>query len=205
MKPSTLKQLLKSSKDGLTLTIQQQPGINLSSLASMSSHRTHHTSLTGFGMSSTQDFVELEHKPLALHSGVRLSNEFVQSPGTPKSTISESSMGYHSLTHSMPSDISNGVTLTGPADLVGPDSTTGQHGLNREQTQGVAIGEREKHTKKVLSDSSCILSPQLRSNTLSGPLPSGFNKSSYRTRPADFYSPRRHTTSSYSSRNGAGK
>lgn len=203
MKPSTLKQLLKSSKDGLALTIQRQPGINLASLALMSTQRTCNTSITKTMM---HDLVELDHRPLVLHSGMRLSNEFVQSPGTPKSTISESSMGYHSLTHSMPSDISNGITLTGPVELVGPDSTTGQRGLNREQTQALLIGERGKHTKKDLSDNACILKssiPQLRSNTVSGPLCIGFNKSSYRNRPADFHSPRRHTTS-YPSRNGAG-
>lgn len=206
MKPSTLKQMLKSSKDGLSLTIQCQSGINLPS-ASMSTNKTRQTSLTGIGKCMKQE-TDLEHRPLVHHNGVRLSNEFVQSPETPKSTISESSVGYYSLSHSVPSDGSNGIAvMNGPLELVGPDSTTGQRGLNREQTHVSSVSERVKHAKKDLSESACILDssvPRPRVSTLGDPLPGGLNKCSYRNRPADFYSSRRHNTSSYPSRNGAG-
>ena len=197
MKPSTLKQMLKSSKDGLMLTIQCQPGI-LTSTSKSTTHKTCYTGVPGTGKSPMKDSAEL---------GARLSNEFVHSPGTPKSTISETSVGYHSLTHSMPSDISNGVlTVMGPMELVGPDSTTGHHGLNTGQAQVLNIGERDKRIKKVLSDKVCIFDssvPQIRFDTLGDPLPGVLNKGNYRNRPADFNSSRRHTVASRS-RNGAG-
>ena len=208
MKQSTLKQLMKSSKDGLPLTIQCQPSINLSSPASVAAQRHHHTGLGAIAKHHMDGFAKLDHNPLELHNGGRLSSEFVQSPETPKSTISEASMGYHSLSHSMPSEVTNGITVTGMMELTGPDSTTGQHGLNREQSQTLSVGEREKKdVLNVLSENSCVSNMnghQLKFNTPRDTLPGGSNKSNYQNRPANLYSPRRHTTS-HPSRSGDGE
>ena len=202
MKSSVLKQLLKSCKDGLTLTIQRQPGINPASLSpSNLQHATCQAGLNGTtnGHSPTCG-PSLESKAGLLHPMSRPAIEFVQSPGTPKSNVSEMSMGYHSLTHSVPSEVSNGIAHLGQPELSGAEST----GLHlRGQTQALNIPERDGFARHRPADGLSFTSPQMRSHTLSGPPQGGLNKSSYRSRPADFYSPRRNTTNSYS-RSGLG-
>ncbi len=207
MKSSTLKQLLKSSKDGLTLTIQRQSGISHTPSPSPSSHRPHHQHAHHHGYGGVTNEHALlpsghDSKPMFLHPGTRSNGDVVQSPGTPKSNVSETSMGYHSLTHSVPEDISNGINHS---ELIGADSATGQ--LSREQTHSLTVPDRtDGFTRHRRADGYGYTSPQpLRSQTFSGPPPGGLSKSSYRTRPADFYPPRRNTTSNaYSSRNGTG-
>ena len=197
MKPSVLKQLLKSCKDGVTLTIQRPAGINLPSIASMSSHKTRQTSLT---VRETSEVYSLSLQNGSKQSQ-RHSNEFVQSPGTPKSIISESSAGYHSLNHSMPSDLSSTLIP------VGPDSKTGQVGSGDENG---SMSRQRRQFSKYLSDSACFQdqnSFQFRTGSMgqSGTLPS-LNRTTYRNRPADFYPPRRNTTSSsFPSRASSGK
>ena len=191
MKPSSLKQLLKSCKDGVTLTVQRQPGINLSSFSSTSIPRPRKTSL---GSRSQRDIIG--HDSLPLQNGgkpmqpQRLSSELVPSPGTPKSTISESSAGYHSLTHSMPSELSNNNIM--PVKPFGLDSRTGHASPEQEQIHF------ENRRPRYLSDSSSAscepTSPHYKMRSMSSNVVSGLNRSSYRNRPADYYPPRRHTS-----------
>ena len=86
------------------------------------------------------------------------------------------------------------LTVTGVG--MAPDST-GQRG----QTQSLTIPDKEVLARHRHSDGSVFTSPQpVRSYTLSGSVtPSGGSKAggNYRSRPADFYSPRRNTTNSY--------
>lgn len=192
MKPSSFKQLLKSCKDGITLVIQRQSGINFMLPGSVPNN--HQNGLTRGKL--IRDLSIMEHGSLSLTNGSlkplqspRYSSEFVSSPGTPRSNISETSAGYYSLTHSVPSELSN--------TQGGPDLKTGQMHLESPQ-QGVL--EHRKMMTKHLSEGSCVpefISPRYRAVSIGGGLPSsGFSKGGYRGRPSDFHSPRRSTTCS---------
>lgn len=206
MKPSTLKQLLKSCKDGVSLTVQRQPGINLTSLVST---RTRQTGSAGRLKRDTHDTTS--SGSLVALSGTRsaqshhLSSDFIQSPGTPKSSISESSAGYHSLAHSIPPSEASSTLASGggSAGGSGPDSKTGQLGPDVDSRTGTV---ERRQVSRFLSDadSGALPAPSShRPGSVGGASSNGFSRCTYRSRPADYYSPRRSTTSSaYAGRGG---
>ncbi len=160
----------------------------------------------------------------------RFSCEFVTSPGTPKSSISESSAGYHSLTHSLlPGESSNALVPVGPDSKtcqIGPEqggspatTPTSGGGDGTTTTSSFHHGGVVATRPRYLSDGNdTAMQHHHHGNNTGegcGPRPgsavggatttsssassssNGFSRSSYRNRPADFYSrsPRRNTTS----------
>lgn len=201
MKPSALKQLLKSCKDGLYLTVQRQPGINLTSLASIPGYRGRQ----GSGAKLLRDLQETSSSAVSLNSAQRstqpqrLSSEFsAQSPGTPKSSISESSAGYHSLTHSVPPSESSNTLIPTPNE---PDSKTGQHESEQDQDlpHSAPPVDRRQQVMPFLSEGVALQESgaghSSRLGSTGGAASNSISRSSYRNRPCDFYSPRRHTMS----------
>ena len=199
MKPSTLKQLLKSCKDGVSLTIQRQPGINLTSLVST---RTRQSGSSSRLKRETHDTTS--SSSLMALGGTRsvqshrLSSDFVQSPGTPKSSISESSAGYHSLAHSIPPSDASSTLASGGGSSGGPDSKTGQMGPDMDQTRTGTSERRQVSRHLSDADSGALSGPSShhRPGSVGGASSNGFSRCSYRSRPADYYSPRRATMSS---------
>lgn len=242
MKPSSLKQLLKSCKDGLYLTIQRQPGINLTSLVSIPGYRGKQTCPSSARL--LRDLQETTSASLPLTAGTRplqsqaeistSTSTNTTSPGTPKSSISESSAGYHSLTHSMPpSESSN--TLIGPSSEAPPPTPSeeeevvegeegggggvvmrgrsltlpvpgvGSGGEGRREMEGgererVSGGGKYQFDEGPTTPKEGYASHRMGGGGGGGAGGSGFSKSSYRNRPSDFYSPRRHTASSHPSK-----
>ena len=201
MKPSALKQLLKSCKDGVTLTVQRQPGINLTSLASTPLYRSRQSSGTSLGSKGRRG--ELQERSGSV--GHRQSSDLTQSPGTPKSSISECSAGYHSLAHSVPPSESSNTLIP----VVGPDSETGQIGPELDDAAhshlphgpgGVVERRRNISMPKQASAGSLPSSSSHphRPGSVGGASYNGLSRSSYRNRPSDFYLPKRSSTASHS-------
>lgn len=221
MKPSALKQILKSCKDGLALTIQHQPGLNLTSLVSTATLRARQTSSagkpkhrgTGEDLPSLFNGTNRSNQSQQQQS-THLLSDLVQSPGTPKSSISESSAGYHSLAHSIaPSEPSN-------VGVGAQDSKTGQIGPERDCdatcfTSSTSLERRPigRCSEGGPGDLGVALPGSHAHYHHLRPGPggaassssNGFSRSSYRSRPADYYSPRRSTTTAaYPVRQGQG-
>ena len=215
MKPSALKQLLKSCKDGVTLTVQRQPGINLTSLASTPLYRSRQSSGTSLGSKGRRGELQENSPHLQLNGGGRSgsvghrqSSDLTQSPGTPKSSISECSAGYHSLAHSVPPSESSNTLIP----VVGPDSETGQIGpelddaahshlpLTPHGPGGVVERRRNLSKQKQASAGSLPSSSSHphRPGSVGGASYNGLSRSSYRNRPSDFYLPKRSSTASHS-------
>ena len=123
--------------------------VNLKSSRPMNLLRHQHTKL--------QVFV---HSPHTLSQTI---TPHASHTGTPGSTVSETSAGYHSLTHSMPSILSNTLSPVGG----GPDPRSGQTGLEpvqpdpRAQSQ-LATYEEEENEE---SDSEVQPAPTTRYRT----------------------------------------
>ena len=121
LKSSALKQLLKSSKDGLSLTIQRPADLSYTCTPTLAMPHPHpsgsqsgvHANPRASHLQAVVATSNPENVPILLHPGARCNGEPMQSPSTPKSNLSENSVGYHSLSHSVPSDISNGITNLG--------------------------------------------------------------------------------------------
>ena len=247
MKQSHFKQIIKSCKDGLSLTVQRSSGssANKDPTSSTSSSTHFRSSSSSTSSSSTnksrpnskssssnrcslvqQQRSSGEISQQQLQQQQQQHNNF-QAPGTPGSTVSETSAGYHSLTHSMPSVASN---------VLSPDMKTGQTSLTeregeeyhraREREEGQQPGggaSCESHTPRTSSLSSHHLRTSrgelaaaasanpppasLSSNRLrtasagsAGVMNHGINRSSFHSRPRDLY-PRRNMTL-YSQRQG---
>ena len=201
MKPSALKQLLKSCKDGLLLTIQRQPGINLTSFASIPGYRSRQNSSLKLmrDLQETSTCMSLQSSGGARSAqSQRVSNGecTVQSPGTPKSSISESSAGYHSLTHSVPPSKNSNTLLHTPNE---PDSKTGQHGPEQELAFAVSTSSDQRPSVQYQAEGMIPVESDTSHSHGVGPTGVGtgnaISRSSYRNRPCDFYTPRRHTMS----------
>lgn len=242
MKQSHFKQIIKSCKDGLSLTIQRPSGSSANKDPTSSSSSSHLRSsslstLSSSGNKSRSNSKSSSSNRCSLIQQQRSSGEIsqqqqqqhnnFQAPGTPGSTVSETSAGYHSLTHSMPSVASN---------VLSPDMKTGQTSLTeregeeyhraREREEGQQPGggvSCENHTQRTSSLSSHHLrtsrgelaaatnanppAASLSSNRLrtasagsAGVMNHGINRSSFHSRPRDLY-PRRNMTL-YSQRQG---
>ena len=221
MKQSHFKQIIKSCKDGLSLTIQRPSG-------STNTNNKDPTSSTNLCSSSTSSANKYRSNSksspnrCSLVQQQRSSGEIsqqqqqqqhFQAPGTPGSTISETSAGYHSLTHSMPSVASN---------VLSPDMKTGQTSLTeregeeyhraREEQPGACESQRTSslsshHLRDSRGELAANPSASLSSNRLrtasagsAGVINHGINRSSFNSRPRDLY-PRRNMTL-YSQRQG---
>ena len=218
MKQSHFKQIIKSCKDGLSLTIQRPSG----SANSSNKDPTSSTNLRSSPTSSANKYrsnSKSSSNRCSLTQQQRSSGEIstqqqqqhFQVPGTPGSTISETSAGYHSLTHSMPSVASN---------VLSPDMKTGQTSLmeregeeyhrTREEQPGVCESHRTSSLSHHLRDSrgeladptTSLSSSRLRTASAgsTGVINHGINRSSFNSRPRDLY-PRRNMTL-YSQRQG---
>lgn len=176
MKPSHFKQVLKSCKDGITMTIHRLPGNREDK-----SKEEHNLTCSG----------SYQQKP---------SSEFFQSyqaPGTPGSTISESSAGYHSA-HSLYS------TVVSPVGEEAKTGQTGLTGLEVEPLPtSVRVNSRSSSSQfsqqsGYETDQTGLTSLELlpthryrACSTGSG----GFSRSSLRSHQPEFYSGRPTYTS----------
>ena len=194
MKNSHFKQVIKSCKDGLSLTIQRPAGSVTKDLTkSSSSTSTRSLSISKYAPSTRNSSNRLSLTQQNKSSG-ELSQQHVQAPGTPGSTISETSAGYHSLTHSMPSVASN---------VLPPDMKTGQTSLiehegEEYEEERLTETQRPHHlhsSRDELPNPVTTLSPRFRTNSVgsAGLINHGQGRSSSRARPRDIY-PRRNTT-----------
>ena len=211
MKQSHFKQIIKSCKDGLSLTIQRPPGSN---------NKDHTSSANLRSSSSSSSSSTNKYRPNSRSSSNRCSliqqqrssgeipQQHLQAPGTPGSTISETSAGYHSLTHSMPSVASN---------MLSPDMKTGQTSLteregeeyHREERPGTCESQQGsshhlRGSRGELADPAASLSSsRLRTASAgsTGVTNHGINRSSFRSRPRDLYT-RGRNTMMYSQRHG---
>lgn len=230
MKQSHFKQIIKSCKDGLSLTIQQPSGSGSANSGSSSKDPTSSTNLRSSSTSSVNKYrsnSKSSSNRCSLVQQQRTSGEMsqqphqqqqpqqhFQAPGTPGSTISETSAGYHSLTHSMPSVASN---------VLSPDMKTGQTSLTeregeeyhraREEQPGACERQqrpsslsshhlRDSRGELAANPSASLSSNRLRTASAgsAGVVNHGINRSSFHSRPRDLY-PRRNMTL-YSQRQG---
>ena len=231
MKQSHFKQIIKSCKDGLSLTIQRPSGYNNSSSSKDPPSSAH---LRSSSTSSANKYRSSNSKNspnrCSLVQQQRLSGgevsqqqpqhqqqqqQHFQAPGTPGSTISETSAGYHSLTHSMPSVASN---------VLSPDMKTGQTSLTEregeeyhraQEEQPGRAGESQQRPSSLSSHhirtsrgelaanpTTSLSSSRIRTASAgsAGIVNHGINRSSFNSRPRDLY-PRRNMTL-YSQRQG---
>ena len=195
MKQSHFKQITKSCKDGLSLTIQKQPGADKEHTKPTSSSNPHPSSANRYrvnsrGSSSRTSLVQQQRT-----SQGETNQQPYQAPGTPGSTISETSAGYHSLTHSMPSVASN---------VLSPDMKTGQTTLTEregEEYKEERRGDQQpshqlRGSRGELADTATSMSSRIRTGSASSPgLVNyvGTGRSSLRSRPRELYT-RRNTT-----------
>ena len=215
MKLSHFKQVIKSCKDGLSLTVQRPTGSNygkdptttssadLCSSASTNKHRPNSRSSSNRG-----SLVQQQRSSGEVSQQQQLQH--FQAPGTPGSTVSETSAGYHSLTHSMPSVASN---------VLSPDMKTGQTTLTEREReeyqhreeQPCATSESQQplshHLRGSRGELTTDLPASLSSSRLrtasagsAGVISHGINRSSFHSRPRELY-PRRNMTL-YSQRHG---
>ena len=199
MKHSHFRQIIKSCKDGLSLTIQRPAGStkdrdnDISKSTPSSNART--SSANKYRVNSRGS-----SNRLSLIQQQRLSGDLnqpnFQAPGTPGSTVSETSAGYHSLTHSMPSVASN---------VLSPDMKTGQTCLTEHKGEEYQE-ERPRDTHHLrgsrgeLGDTNTALPSRVRTGSAgsSGVTNHGAGRSSLRSRPRDLYT--RRTAAMYSQR-----
>ena len=169
MKPSHLKQTLKSCKDGIVLTIHR----GRKSTVTMTTHSTPSAGMTIQRHTSKTSSEFQRQKP---------PSEFFQSyqaPGTPGSTMSESSAGYHS-SHSLPSCYSNAISP------VGQEVKNGQSSLDTESAQTQHSGSQQSDPDQppvYESISARYRAASAGSNTFGG-------RSNFRHRHGDVYSSR---------------
>jgi hypothetical protein len=249
MKQSHFKQVIKSCKDGLSLTIQRPSGSS-STNKDPTSSSAHLRSSSSSSSTPSANKCQSNSKSssssnqCSLIQQQRFSGEVAQqpqpqqlqqhnnyqAPGTPGSTVSETSAGYHSLTHSMPSVASN---------VLSPDMKTGQTSLTeregeeyhraREREEGqqqqpqpgggvscenqrtsslsshhlrTSRGELATATATANTAAASLSSNRLRTASAgsAGVINHGINRSSFHSRPRDLY-PRRNMTL-YSQRQG---
>ena len=215
MKQSHFKQIIKSCKDGLSLTIQRSPGSsnNNKDPTSSANLRSSSTSSANKYRSNSKSSPNRCSLVQQQRSSGEISQPQQQAPGTPGSTISETSAGYHSLTHSMPSVASN---------VLSPDMKTGQTSLTeregeeyhraREEQPGTCESQRtsslsshhlrDSRGELAANPAASLSSTRLRTASAgsTGVINHGINRSSFNSRPRDLY-PRRNMTL-YSQRQG---
>lgn len=125
-------------------------------------------------------------------SRLKPSSELTQSyqaPGTPGSTMSESSAGYHS-SHSIPSVFSTTVSPGGQEIKTGQTSLT--TGLARDSPRSHSGGSHSQHSGYETDQTSFDSSLPFQYRTASSGS-SGLSRSGYYTRPGEMYS-RKATT-----------
>ena len=171
MKSSHFKQVLKSCKDGIAMTIHRLPG------------NREDRSRKECEFSSSESY---QQKP---------PNEFFQSyqaPGTPGSTMSESSAGYHSA-HSLPSVYSTAVSPGGE------EVKTGQTGLTGLEVEPISTsarvnsrssGSQYSQQSGYETDQTGLELPSSHRYRASSTGSSGFARSSPRSLQTEFYSGR---------------
>lgn len=219
MKQSHFKQIIKSCKDGLSLTIQQPSGSSNSNKDPTSSANLRSSSTSSANnyrsnsKSSPNRCSLVQQQRSSGEISQQQQQQHFQAPGTPGSTISETSAGYHSLTHSMPSVASN---------VLSPDMKTGQTSLTeregeeyhraREEQPGACESQRtsslsshhlrDSRGELVANPAASLSSNRLRTASAgsTGVINHGINRSSFNSRPRDLY-PRRNMTL-YSQRQG---
>ena len=188
MKQSHLKQVIKSCKDGLSLTVQRPPGSTKDS--TQTSTNTRSSSVNKYRPNSRNTSNRLSLVQQQRSSG-DVSQAHLQAPGTPGSTISETSAGYHSLTHSMPSVASN---------VLSPDMKTGQTSLTEregEEYQEERTSESQpprnlRGSRGELADPAVSQPSRIRTGSGGSSTTNnhGTGRSSFRTRPRELYTRR---------------
>ena len=174
------------------MTIQRQPGTNKEPTTSSNPHPSSANKyrVNTRGSSNRISLVQQQRS-----SGELGTHQPFQAPGTPGSTISETSAGYHSLTHSMPSVASN---------VLSPDMKTGQTSLTEHEGEEY---EEERPSEKQsshhlrgsrgeIADTATSMSSRIRTGSASSPglvNHVGTGRSSLRSRPRELYT-RRNTT-----------
>ena len=189
MKSSHLKQLLKSCKDGLTLTIQHTSNVTTSSKSSPPSVRTRNSHQLTMPLQPTATGVGRTNR--STQSNARSSNEFHQGyqvPGTPGSTMSGSSAGYYSLTHSMPSMLSN---VLSPDPKTTPQATvvTERGVVDRTLAQPTATPFDQPTSIAATNGYDSLLARYRSGSSSSASLSGAGTRSSFRSRPLDIYPP----------------
>ena len=181
MKPSHLKQILKSCKGGVAMTIHRSVEQQLQCGKKMQDNSpTASSSELSREGSSKRSSDSSRLKPLS-----ELSQSY-QAPGTPGSTMSESSAGYHS-SHSIPSVFSTTVSPVGPEIKTGQTNVT--MSLGRDSPRIPSASSHSQHsgyeTDQTTFDSSSLL-PYRTSSSGSTSLP----RSGYYSRhtPGSLYS-----------------
>ena len=205
MKQSHFKQVIKSCKDGLSLTIQRQQGStkDTSKPAPSSTTKPRLSSVNKYRPNTRNSSNRLSLVQQQRTSGEVAQQNF-QAPGTPGSTVSENSAGYHSLTHSMPSVASN---------VLSPDMKTGQTSLTehegeeyqeerRNDTQLPAPAHHLRGSRGELADPVTSHSSRHRNGSSGSSCVTnhGTGRSSLRSRPRDLYTRRTNNMTMYSQR-----